>query len=159
MWVSKVKYDLTPAKENEIIGNYVHRQLEESIGASGCWLLLSIPSALPIYPSLADKLAIHYFGIKSEYFYEDQLPAALVEEEHAKIKASTDLSNKPAEIAEKILKGKFQKFLEDRVMESQLVGFEESDFLIKEYIAQKEKQAGGEAGKHCRILKATRFGL
>ena len=64
------------------------------------------------------------------------------------------LTGKPQDLQDKMIRGKFMKFLQEKSMEHQRVGFEESDFTIGEYIYNTQKKLG-----KIRITRANRFGL
>lgn len=137
----------------------MHKALDEGCGSSGCWLRLSHEVKEPtkeLY-RLADNLAIHYFGIKSDHFYEDQIDKSLHKTELDKClnELGPMLKGKPDDLRDKIIKGKFMKFLETKAMEHQIVGFEESDFTIGEHMAHMEKKLGSKL----RIIASERFGL
>jgi translation elongation factor EF-Ts len=64
------------------------------------------------------------------------------------------LVGKPEELQKRMIRGKMMKFLQEKAMDCQKVGFEESDLTIAEYLTAAEKRAG-----KIRITKAERFGL
>lgn len=64
------------------------------------------------------------------------------------------LEGKPQELQDKMIKGKLVKFLQEKAMDCQKVGFEESDLTIAEYMAESEKWFG-----KMRITRAERFGV
>lgn len=105
---------------------------------------------------IADDLAVHYFGNKCEYIYESEIDRELYEKELAAAKESFGqaLSGKPEDLQKKMIRGKMMKFLQEKAMECQRVGFEESDLTIAEYLAASEKRVG-----QIKITKAEKFGL
>jgi len=106
---------------------------------------------------LADNLAVHYFGTKVLNFTEASIPRDLYNAELEKVKKECEktIAGKSEELVQKILRGKFMKFLEEQSMEHQRVGFEESDHTIGEYMANLEKKVGSKQ----HIVKAQKFGL
>lgn len=100
---------------------------------------------------------MHYFGNQSEKFYENELNAEELKKETEKIKQELEksLKGKPEELQKKMIRGKLKKYLEDKTMEHQRVGFEESEQTIGEYLEQVEKKNKTKV----RIVSAQRFGL
>lgn len=105
---------------------------------------------------MADNLAVHYFGNRSDHIYESQIERQLYDTELASVKNdnSKTLEGKSEELQNKIIRGKFMKFLQEKSMEHQAVGFEESDLTIHEYISNVEKKVG-----KVKITYAERFGV
>lgn len=105
---------------------------------------------------LADNLSVHFFGNKADYIYETEIDRKLYETELNSVKAGLGkaLEGKPEELQNKMIRGKFMKFLQEKSMENQPVGFEESDLTISEYITRAEKKVG-----KVKITSAQRFGV
>lgn len=105
---------------------------------------------------MADNLSVHYFGNKSEHLYEKQIPRDLYNAEYQTVKNSlgSALEGKPEELQAKMIQGKMAKFLRERAMECQPVGFEESDLTIGEYLEKVQKKLG-----KVTITSAQRFGV
>lgn len=105
---------------------------------------------------MADNLSVHYFGNKSEHLYEDDIPRDLYNSESENVKNSLGniLEGKPQELQAKMIRGKMLKFLKEKAMESQTVGFEESDHTIGEYLHNIQKKIG-----KVKITSAQRFGV
>lgn len=105
---------------------------------------------------MADNLAVHYFGNKSEHLYENDIPRDLYNTEFESVKTSLGgvLEGKPQDLQTKMIRGKMMKFLKEKAMESQTVGFEESEHSIGEYLQGIQKKVG-----KVRITSAQRFGI
>lgn len=105
---------------------------------------------------LADNLSVHYFGNKSEHLYENDIPRNLYNEEFENVKKGLGniLEGKPQELQSKMIRGKMMKFLKEKAMESQTVGFEESEQTIGEYLQNIQKKTG-----KVKITSAQRFGV
>lgn len=155
--ISMVK-SLTADKDS-IIGKYVHKELAQSIGSSGCWLTLrhDMQTENRQLYKLADDLAIHYFGNKNEVIYEKDIDRTLYDSELAKVREEMKkaLDGKPQDLQEQIIRGKMMRFLEERAMDCQRVGFEESEETISEYLTAWQKKNKGKV----TILQAERFGV
>lgn len=65
------------------------------------------------------------------------------------------MKGKPEDLQQKMVRGKLSKFLAEKSMEHQPVGFAESDLTIGEHIKEIAKKSKVEA----KIIKAERFGL
>jgi translation elongation factor EF-Ts len=121
------------------------------------WCLPTEQPVPPLVGRLADNLAVHYFGTKVLNFTEASIPRELYNSELDKVKKDCEktIAGKSEELAQKILRGKFMKFLEEHSMEHQRVGFEESDLTIGEYMLNLEKQVNSKQ----QIIRAHKFGL
>ena len=106
---------------------------------------------------LADNLAVHFFGNKPPTFYESEIDRNGYDRELEVCRKDVEasLKGKPQDLQDKIMRGKFMKYLETATMEHQIVGFEESDFTIGEYLKEFERKNKGTV----RITTASRFGI
>lgn len=131
---------------NSIIGYYVHKTITETTGATGSLVVLNTSGHKEKTDlTLADNLAVHCFSMKPKYFYENQIPREIYETEYTKVEKEMEraIKGKPQDIVEKILRGKFMKFLEEQeVMEFQKLGFIDSDETIGEYLSDYQKRNG-----------------
>ncbi len=105
---------------------------------------------------MADNLSVHFFGNKSEHLYQEQIPRDIFDAEYQNTRAGLGsvLAGKPEELQAKMISGKMAKFLREKAMECQPVGFEESDLTIGEYLEKVQKKLG-----KVKITSAQRFGV
>lgn len=143
----------------ELIGSYIHKELADNIGSSGCWVTVehSGKGEDKLLHRLVDNLAIHFFGNKSEVFYESQIDKQQLEDELSKVKKELEkaLKGKPEDLQQKMTRGKLMRFLGEKSMEHQRVGFMESEQTIGEHIAEVSKRTGSTL----KVVRAERFGL
>lgn len=71
------------------------------------------------FQKILKETALQCVGMKAEYVRKEDVPAEIVEKEKEVLKAQSDLSKKPPEIAEKIIEGKLAKFYETVVLMEQ----------------------------------------
>lgn len=64
------------------------------------------------FKALARDIAMHIAASAPLYVSQDQVPAELVEKEKEILMAQPDMASKPAEVREKIITGRIQKFYE-----------------------------------------------
>lgn len=69
------------------------------------------------FKEFADKLALHIAANNTEYVTRERVPADIIEKEKAVY--AKDVEGKPAEIADKILEGKLNKFYTENVLMDQ----------------------------------------
>ena len=129
---------------NSLIGYYVHKTLKKNIGTGGSFVEIDTQGKKEsVFVNLADNLAVHCFGMKPKFIYENEMDKTVYEQSLKEIKESmaSSLEGKSEMIQKQILKGKFSKFLQDQeVMEYQTLGFMESSDLIGDYIQQFDKK-------------------
>ena len=98
---------------------YVHSAIEKGIGK-----IISVVKIDGISKGkneeLGNKLAMHIAASSPLAIESDKIEKKIVEKELEIIKAEITNSGKPAEMAEKISKGKISKFLNDNSLMSQL---------------------------------------
>src|SRR5690606_20145566 len=68
---------------------------------------------------LAKDIAMHVAAVNPAVVSSDQMPAELVEKEKDIIRAQPDMAGKPAEIVEKMMVGRINKFLKESSLNDQ----------------------------------------
>lgn len=86
---------------DEVVGHYVHgnKRIGVLIGLNGGT------------PELAKDIAMHVAAVNPQYIKRDDVPAEVVEKEKEIFTAQAKESGKPAEIIEKMIGGRINKFL------------------------------------------------
>ena len=120
--LSKATKRAGKAVTNGYIGRYIHN--------NGQFIVLvelgsetDFATKSPDFREFADKLALHVAANGTQYVTVDRIPADVIDEEKAAYKS--DVEGKPAEVAEKILNGKLEKFYKENVlMRQELFGSE-----------------------------------
>lgn len=132
------------APKDTIIGHYVHKTLAPGVGSAGSFMTLEHNGeATKQVHNLADNLAVHCFGMKPKFVYENEFPKEEYDAELARVgeEMKDVVEGKPQKVKEMILKGKLNKFLEGQdIMEYQNVGFMESDDNIQTFVKGFEKE-------------------
>jgi len=70
-------------------------------------------------PELAKDVAMHVAAVNPQVVSADQMPAEIVEKEKDIIRAQPDMAGKPAEIVEKMMVGRVNKFLKESSLNDQ----------------------------------------
>lgn len=94
------------------------------------------------FKQLAKDLAMHIASSAPEFVSRDEIPAAVVEEEKRIEMGKEDLQSKPAEIREKIVMGRIDKILAQRVfLEQPFV--KDPGKTVNELLKEKSTELGG----------------
>ncbi len=98
-----------------LVSSYIHTG-----GKIGVLLELSAGDdaavAKPAFQELAKDIGMHIASTAPEYLTRDQIPADVIEEEKRIEMGKEDLQSKPVEIREKIVSGRIDKLLAQRVL-------------------------------------------
>lgn len=103
----------------------------------------------PAFQQLAKDLAMHIASSAPEFVTRDEIPASVVEEEKRIEMGKEDLQSKPAEIREKIVMGRIDKLLAQRVLLEQPFVKEPSK-SVTELVQEVSKEIGA-------TVSVTRF--
>jgi elongation factor Ts len=105
-----------------------------------------------ILKKTAADIAMHITATKPLALDKDGISAEIIEQEKAI--AAAQIKNKPANIVDKIVEGKINKFFADNCLLSQPFVKDDSK-SVAEVLSQAAKEAGGQA----KITKFVRFGV
>lgn len=105
-----------------------------------------------ILKKTASDIAMHITATKPLALDKDGISAEVIEQE--KSIAAAQIKNKPANIVDKIVEGKINKFFADNCLLSQPFVKDDSK-SVTEVLSQAAKEAGGQA----KIIKFVRFGV
>jgi elongation factor Ts len=105
-----------------------------------------------ILKKTAADIAMHITATKPLALDKDGISAEVIEQE--KSIAAAQIKNKPANIVDKIVEGKINKFFADNCLLSQPFVKDDSK-SVAEVLSQAAKEAGGQA----KIIKFVRFGV
>ncbi|MBI5879233.1 MAG: elongation factor Ts [Chloroflexi bacterium] len=106
------------------------------------------------FKALAHDIALQIAAIKPVYVRPEDVPAGVIESERAIYRAQLAEEKKPANVIERIIDGKLQKFYEDACLLNQ--PFIRDD---KVKIAALIKQASGQLGEAVQVKRFVRFEL
>jgi elongation factor Ts len=95
---------------------------------------------------LAKDIAMHVAAVNPQVISSDQMPAEIVEKEKDIIRAQPDMAGKPAEIVEKMMVGRINKFLKESSLNDQ--PFVKNPELT---VAQLAKNAGATIARFVRF--------
>lgn len=95
---------------------------------------------------LAKDVAMHVAAVNPQVISSDQMPAEIVEKEKDIIRAQPDMAGKPAEIVEKMMVGRINKFLKESSLNDQ--PFVKNPELT---VAQLAKNAGATITRFVRF--------
>ncbi len=111
---------------NSKIGTYLHGQ---RIG-----VVVSVANA---DEDLARDLAMHIAACRPQYISADEISTDVLEKEKEIYRAQMTDSNKPAEVMEKIIQGKIQKYINEVTLEGQAF-VKDPDLTIAKLLKAKE---------------------
>ncbi|MFT5593309.1 MAG: elongation factor Ts [Oceanicoccus sp.] len=138
--VQKIGENISPRRaelvEGEMVAGYVHSNNR----------LAAIVSLKGGTEELARDIAMHVTAVNPRVLAPTDMPAEVVEAEKEIIKAQPDMEGKPAEIVEKMMGGRIQKFLKENSLLEQ--PFVKNPELT---IAKLAKAAGAEVVSFVRI--------
>jgi len=129
------------AGSEEVIGTYVHGALAPGVGRQAACVV-----AKGVSVDFANKLAMHVVASAPAYLRGDCVPNDVREREMAVYRSQTEGSGKPANIVEKILAGRMNKFYEEVCLENQKFVLDDSVTVGKAVKAE-----GGELIAFSRI--------
>ena len=109
-------------------------------------------AAKPEFQEYAKNVCMQIAAITPQYLDEASVPADVVEHEKGILKQQIIDSGKPANIAEKIVIGRLQKFFKEVCLVDQLY-VKDGSLSVKQYTEQTAKQLGGSI----RIADFVRF--
>ncbi len=122
--------------ESDVVGTYVH-------GNSRIGVLVSLEGG---NTELAKDIAMHVAAVNPAVVSKEDMPAELVEKEKDIFRAQAEGSGKPAEIIEKMIVGRVNKFLA------------ESSLVEQPFVKNPDMKVGGLAKEAGAVVKGfTRF--
>ncbi|MDD6323754.1 MAG: translation elongation factor Ts [Bacilli bacterium] len=110
-------------EDNESFGEYIH------MGGKIAVLIV----ADGVDSNVAKDVAMHAAAMRPSYVSEQDVPADVVEREKTVLKEQAMNEGKPAEIAEKMVAGRVQKFFKEICLEEQPF-VKDSDVNVKTYV-------------------------
>jgi elongation factor Ts len=125
----------------EVIGTYVHGALAPGVGKQAACVV-----AKGVSEEFANKLAMHVVASSPLYLRSDCVPTDVMERELAVFRTQTEGSGKPANIVEKILAGRMNKYYEEVCLENQKFILDDSMTVEKAVKAE-----GGELVAFSRV--------
>ena len=105
------------------------------------------------FVELCQDLAMHIAAAAPQYVSRDQVPAELVEREKNVYREQLAAEGKPADVVEKILEGKLNKFYEDICLMEQK--FVKNDEITVANLVEQKVLAIGENLKIGRFVRMT----
>ncbi len=109
--------------DNESFGEYIH------MGGKIAVLIVTEGTD----ETVAKDVAMHAAAMRPTYVSEEDVPSEVVEKEKTVLKEQAMNEGKPAEIAEKMVNGRVQKFFKEICLEEQLF-VKDSDVNVKTYV-------------------------
>ncbi|MCL6416384.1 translation elongation factor Ts [Aestuariirhabdus sp. Z084] len=111
--IQKIGENISPRRigtiAGDVVGGYVH-------GNSRIAVLVALKGG---DQELAKDVAMHVAAVNPRVLNKDDMPAEVVEKEKEIIKAQPDMEGKPAEIVEKMMVGRINKFLAENSLVEQ----------------------------------------
>ena len=139
-----------------VVTGYVHNASASGLGKIG--VLVALESAAPaeVLEPLGKQIAMHIAAANPLALTGEAIDPAVIEREAAiaREKNADKIAGKPADIAEKILKGPVDKFRKESALLTQAVVFD-GKTPVQDYVSAEAKAAGGSA----TIVDFVRFQL
>lgn len=121
--------------DNGVIGSYVHFDKK-----SGCLLAISNVDNNDSVVSTIRDLGMHVVALRPQYLNKEDIPVEIINKEKEILLEQPDLKNKPAEIAEKIVQGRINKFYSESCLAEQLFVKDDSK-TIRQVVESLNKDA------------------
>ena len=134
-----------PLKSNELVGLYVHKNLNDNTGPSACYIIIeSKAKNKALLNDIAENLAIHAFCKKPKYITSECIPKDELEKVKTDIIQSLDdkLKAKGEEMLTKIVSGKLSKHFDEDVLTKQSADFYNEELTVADYLKEMEKKLG-----------------
>jgi len=131
----EVKRFVKRSVDNGIIGSYVHFD-----NKSGCLIEISNIENNENVMNTIKGLGMHAVALKPQYLNKEDISEETIAKEKEILLAQPDLNNKPAEIAEKIIQGRINKFYSENCFVEQLYVKDDSK-TIRQVVAELNKDA------------------
>jgi elongation factor Ts len=142
--------------DNGAVVAYVHNAAAPGMGKIGVLVALQGDAPADKLESLGKQIAMHIAAANPLALTGDDIDPAVIEREAAiaREKNADKIAGKPADIAEKILKGPVDKFRKESALLTQAVVFD-GKTPVQDYVSAEAKAAGGSA----TIVDFVRFQL
>lgn len=114
-WAVDVAKGPAVAKEG-VIGTYVHGVNQKVVALVELVCDTDFVAKNEEFRNLAHELAMQVASTKAKYADRDSIPADVIEEQKKALSEDPSLKKKPAEIVEKIIEGKMNKFYEENCL-------------------------------------------
>lgn len=139
--------------EGAVVG-YVHSALADGMGKIGVLVALESSASADALEALGKQVAMHIAAANPQALDRDSVDPEIIERETAVLKQQAIESGKPAEIAEKMVTGRINKYYSEICLLEQVFVID-GETKVADVIANAAKDAGAEIA-----LKAyTRFQL
>jgi len=121
--------------DNGVIGSYIHFDKK-----SGCLIAISNVENNDSVVSTIRDLGMHVVALRPQYLNKEDIPVEIINKEKEILLEQPDLKNKPAEIAEKIVQGRINKFYSESCLAEQLFVKDDSK-TIRQVVESLNKDA------------------
>lgn len=137
-----------------VVVPYVHGALADGMGKIGVLVALESSADEATLNALGKQLAMHVAAANPAALDRDSIAEDVVEREKAVLKAEALESGKPAEIVEKMLVGRMNKFFAESCMLEQVFVID-GETKVSDVIANAAKEAGADI----KLVAYTRIQL
>jgi elongation factor Ts len=125
-----------PPKTAGVVASYVH-----GAGKIGVLVEVHSESNAEALAGVAKDLALQVCSAEPAYLTREEVPAEVLEREREILRAQPDLQGKPANIQDRMIQGRLEKFYTDRVLLDQVyIRDPEGKQKIKDVVAAAGKQ-------------------
>lgn len=129
--ISVRRFELFTANDG-IVEAYIH-------GAGRIGVIVEMQGNSENAAAIARDIAMQVAAAKPEYVTRDQVPADVIEKEKEILKAQAINEGKPAEIAEKMVQGRIEKYYKEICLVEQPF-IKDTDLTVKKMLEQQQTQ-------------------
>jgi elongation factor Ts len=97
-----------------LVSSYVHNAADAVCGTIGVLVALDGPAA--VLPTLGRQVAMHVAASAPQWVAGADIPAAVLDEKRAELRAQAQTSGKPASVVERMVEGRLRKFTDEVVL-------------------------------------------
>ena len=137
----QIRRSQTVSVNNGLVANYVHNAVGDNVGKIG--VLVGLESDVPQdkLESLGKQLAMHIAAAKPEFLNKESVDPEVLERERSVLLEQAKEAGKPADIAEKMVAGRIQKYYSEICLLEQIFVMD-GETKVSDVIANTAKEAG-----------------
>lgn len=134
---------LLPIPENGLIASYVHNQYSPQLGRIGAAVALASDAAdKAALKKLGEQLCMHIVASSPVAVTRDSVPVSRIEREREILVAQAANSGKPAQVVEKMVSGRLDKFFQEVALLEQPFVLDEKGAPVKRALEAASKELG-----------------
>lgn len=137
----QIRRSQTVSVNNGLVANYVHNAVGDNVGKIGVLVGLESDAPQDKLESLGKQLAMHIAAAKPEFLNKESVDPEVLERERSVLLEQAKEAGKPADIAEKMVAGRIQKYYSEICLLEQIFVMD-GETKVSDVIANAAKEAG-----------------